>query len=804
MVSALTGSATRVLTAFSIAVGCGALLTASVVVVGGWAGGIDALKSIVPGSSTMKANTAVALGALGGALAAAGIGKRYRPLGNALACLALFIGVLTLAEYAFQWDAGIDQLWFKDIAASPGAAPGRPAVATALMATLLAAALLCTGRPELAREKTVAAVITSMIAWTTLTGYLFGPQALHQVSLFSSVALHTAVLMLLMGIGVLAVDPASGPLRTALARSTGGVICRWLLPPAFLAPQILGWLLSREGVLDFFPAQFDWALYSTVSTFGSAWLILTLARRITAIDAQRSSATEQSQILHDYSLRLRRTAEELRVSEQRYRAVLEDQSDVISRYSSDGTLLVVNDAFCRLVGRPRDSLVGHKWSPMAVPDDLPMIERELARLSPSNPAVTIENRIRTGDGHIRWVQFVNRAFFDESGRLIETQSVGRDVTERKELQDRLLASAREIEDLYDSAPCGYHSLAVDGTYVRINATELSWIGCRRDEVVGKLKPTDFFTEAGRAQFAKSFPEFLRTGRVSGLEFDLVGRNGQSRRVTVSATVVRDAAGVFRMSRGVMFDVTDRQRALEALRTMTEQLEQRVAERTEQLRTLVSDLEAAEDRERRQIARDLHDDLGQTLAAARVRLTSLCSDPRDNVSGPARAVAALIDRANTSTRSLAAQLAPAVLYELGLAPALEWLCEEVGRTFGLQISVHDDGRPKPLSQEVRAILFRGVRELVINVAKHARTASAMIELNRKDDQIVVRVSDTGVGYNAAAQATVPQRGLGLASVRERLSFIGGSLEVQSSRGDGTVVVLSAPLSSNIGTTAEEIA
>jgi PAS domain S-box-containing protein len=384
------------------------------------------------------------------------------------------------------------------------------------------------------------------------------------------------------------------------------------------------------------------------------------------------------------------------------------------------------------------------------------------------------------------------------------QSVGRDVTERKDLQDRLLASSHEIEDLYDSAPCGYHSLAAYGTYVRINATELSWIGCRRDEVVGRLKPTDFFTEDGRAQFKNAFPEYLRTGRVSGLEYDLVGRNGQTRRVSVSATAVRDKAGAFKMSRGVMFDVTDRHRALEALQAMTEQLEQRVAERTEQLRALVFDLEAAEDRERRQIARDLHDDLGQTLAAASVRLAALCNDARDDVGGPARAVAALVEQANASTRSLAAQLAPAVLYELGLTPALEWLCEEVRRTFGLDVGIDDDGHPKPLSQEARAILYRVIRELVINVAKHARTDSATIEVERTHDQIVVRVSDPGVGYDPAALSATPRRGLGLVSVRERLSFIGGKLEVRSSPGYGTVAVLSAPLSLNTEATAEHAA
>ncbi len=493
--------------------------------------------------------------------------------------------------------------------------------------------------------------------------------------------------------------------------------------------------------------------------------------------------------LHNYSQRLQRTAIELRVSEQRYRAVLEDQSDVICRYSTDGTLRFVNDAFCRLVNRPAESLVGSKWNPIAAPEDLPAIEHQLAQPSASNPIVTIEKRIRTGDGRMRWFQFINRAFFDDTGRIMETQSVGRDITERKQLEEQLVASAREVEDLYDSAPCGYHSLASDGTYLRINATELAWIGCQKDEVVGRRKLSDFFTEAGRIQFEKQFADFVRCGGVTGFEYDLVGRDGRTRRVSFSATAVRDEAGRFKMSRGVMFDVTDRHRALEATRSMAEQLELRVAERTEQLRGLASELEAAENRERRQIARDLHDDLGQILAAARVRLAGLCNDARDDVRVAANAVAALIDRANASTRSLAAQLAPAVLYELGLSPALETLCEEIGRTFDLNVTVHDDGESKPLSQEARSILYRATRELLINVAKHARTDSATVEIARADDKIVVRVSDTGVGYEPASGA---RRGLGLVSVRERLSFIGGTAEVRSVPGDGTVAVLTAPL------------
>jgi signal transduction histidine kinase len=240
------------------------------------------------------------------------------------------------------------------------------------------------------------------------------------------------------------------------------------------------------------------------------------------------------------------------------------------------------------------------------------------------------------------------------------------------------------------------------------------------------------------------------------------------------------------------DLARRERAFESKRLAAQELEQRVQERTEQLRSLAADLEAAEDNERRQIARDLHDDLGQTLAAARIRLAALCNDGSGEVRAKANEVGALIDRANIAIRSLAAQLAPAVLHELGLLAALEWLGEEIESTFKLKVSVIDDGEPKPLSQEGRSILYRAVRELLINVAKHAQTDSAVVECDAAQERIVIRVSDCGVGYDVPTVSNRPSRGLGLISVRERLSNIGGTAEVRSKPGEGTVVTLSAAL------------
>ncbi len=120
-----------------------------------------------------------------------------------------------------------------------------------------------------------------------------------------------------------------------------------------------------------------------------------------------------------------------------YRMVVEDLTETICRFLPDGTFTYVNEVFCRLFGRTREELVGRPWRPVVVEEDVTLIERRLQLITPRNPVVVIENRVYDGKGQVRWMQFVNRGFFDARDELLETQSVGRDVTERVKAEQRL-------------------------------------------------------------------------------------------------------------------------------------------------------------------------------------------------------------------------------------------------------------------------------------------------------------------------------------------------------------------------------
>ena len=171
------------------------------------------------------------------------------------------------------------------------------------------------------------------------------------------------------------------------------------------------------------------------------------------------------------------------------------------------------------------------------------------------------------DGVQIWTRSVGAVEFND-GRAARLVGAFQDITERKLLDLQLTAALAEAQDLYDNAPCGYHSLDADGKFLHVNATVLAWLGCSRDELIGKRRMTEFFTREGQALFHQNFGKFQSEGQLEGLEFELSAPQVAPRRVSISATALRDADGHFLMSRTAMFDITESYAAKRALRELT--------------------------------------------------------------------------------------------------------------------------------------------------------------------------------------------------------------------------------------------
>lgn len=230
----------------------------------------------------------------------------------------------------------------------------------------------------------------------------------------------------------------------------------------------------------------------------------------------------------------------------------------------------------------------------------------------------------------------------------------------------------------------------------------------------------------------------------------------------------------------------------AIVAANDRLELQVAERTARLRRLSREVTLAEERERRHIAEDLHDHLGQALAVLKIRLQRLRADAM--LGGHEQALSELVelsDQAIRYTRSLTFELSPPILYELGLGPALEWFGERVAAKHGLQVAVRIHDRT-PLPDDLKVMLWKCARELVHNVIKHAQAGHMTLDLDRRGDQVVLEVADDGRGFDPATLQADRSDHFGLLAIEERLRDDGGGLDIEARPGHGTRVRLHADL------------
>jgi signal transduction histidine kinase len=212
-----------------------------------------------------------------------------------------------------------------------------------------------------------------------------------------------------------------------------------------------------------------------------------------------------------------------------------------------------------------------------------------------------------------------------------------------------------------------------------------------------------------------------------------------------------------------------------------------------LRAMASRLVLTEERERRRVAEGLHDSICQILFVANLKLKMLLKHCGSDCAEELQATADLVNDALTEARSFTYQLSPPVLYQFGLGPALSKLAEQRSAEYGLDIVFEDDEEEKPVSEDVSVLLYRAVRELLMNAYKHAQASSVTVGIGRNEHCVRITVSDNGVGFDPEAISDADETGgYGLFSLRERFLDIGGRFEIVSRPGQGTTATLEAAL------------
>jgi PAS domain S-box-containing protein len=462
----------------------------------------------------------------------------------------------------------------------------------------------------------------------------------------------------------------------------------------------------------------------------------------------------------------------------------------LSMVDAEGAHLDVNPAMCRITGFSREELLGsgmpHLYWP---PEEYDTIQAAFQSVLKGDYS-PIELTFMRKNGERFPVVVTPSVVRGAQGHVLGYMATMKDITESKQVDEALKASEQRFRDIVNTT---------DGIVWEADATTLTFtfVSDQAERLLGypvrewlkpgfwveHLHPDDKIWAPG---YCASYTEGMAP---HDFEYRFIARDGRTVWLHDIVTVVPEE-GAARWLRGIMVDITHRKLVEEKLREMAADLEQMVDQRTKELRTLSAQLTMTEERERRMLAQDLHDNLGQLLAVIKIKLSSLIAG---SLKSPVNQIIRLVDQAEQSARSITLQLSPPLLHTLGFVPALEWLSDEMDRVYGIAVGVHTDICEKRLDDELQTMLYRSARELLINVARHARVKRASLSCMCSEGRLVLVVSDDGRGFDPAGQGDTlsERRSFGLNSIYERIATIGGEMDIDSSPGNGTTISLSVP-------------
>ncbi len=338
----------------------------------------------------------------------------------------------------------------------------------------------------------------------------------------------------------------------------------------------------------------------------------------------------------------------------------------------------------------------------------------------------------------------------------------------QEVNGALRESERRYRDVVETARDVIYTLSTDGTIRSLNPAFETITGWPRTEWIGK--PFAPLVHPADVPRAAQLYQMVLDGKVPPMfELRIVSKSGGAVPGEFMATPLVEDGRIVGLL-GVARDITDRKRAEEALRRLNDALEEEV----------------------KRIAHALHDESGQLLASVHIMLADIARDVPAHVAERVNGARGLLTKIEEQLRQLSHELRPTILDDLGLRPALEFLANGVSGRTGLRISVESTvGRHLP--PQVETVVYRVAQEALTNVTKHAHATSVSVRVSRAGRALRCSIRDDGSGFEpAAVLARRGARGLGLIGIQERLSAIGGRLDIVSSPGNGTELLLSIPI------------
>ncbi|MFZ1803742.1 MAG: PAS domain S-box protein [Nitrospira sp.] len=441
--------------------------------------------------------------------------------------------------------------------------------------------------------------------------------------------------------------------------------------------------------------------------------------------------------------------------------------------------------------KPDDPATFERYIQLLHPEDRETVV--LAIMQAQDPAgddlFSVEHRVLHHDGSVRWVSFRSWTLFDHEGparRPTRTLGAMIDITKRKQAEEALKISERRFASFMDNL----HGFAwikdAQGRYLYVNRLFEESLLKRLDWKEKTAR--ELWSEEIAVQYELNDRK-VRETRVPLHTVEPFVQDGELRHALVSKFPIVDHKGAPVLLGGVAVDITERKQAEEALHRNQLELHQQQV----QLEELTSKLLAAQEHERKRIARDLHDDVSQRLAALVLEVASLEHHSSTVPGELTRALAPLreqLEQLSDDVHTLAYRLHPSLLEHAGLRPAVEEHVHQVSRRTGLPIHLKILDVPDAVPLDQATCLFRVMQESVQNVVKHAQATTVTVQLRGSSKGVGLSVIDNGKGFDSQ-DLRIHQQGLGLSSMEERLRQLHGFFRIQSRSSHGTKVCAWVP-------------
>lgn len=582
---------------------------------------------------------------------------------------------------------------------------------------------------------------------------------------------------------------------------------------------------SSESAIDYFRQYYGEAKetlrpvhYSEVpivtpagrQTYQSGWLIPRVAG-----DAYNGMICILEDITNEKDIR-----KALRESEAKYGELVENVNSIIFRLDLEGHITFINKFGLKYFGFRQDEIICRSVIGTIVPNAAKATRAvgSMLRNIGKSPWRYLNNEFENvrKDGTEVWIAWTNKAILNDRGEITEILCVGNDITDLKH-SERLLKQCRSnlekqvkvrtsqltrtneelhqeieerrwVEEVLRKSEQKYRlvvenaneaiAIIQDGFIKYINPKGSKITGFTKEDLTS-LPFTDLFHPDERDMLRERFLKRLKGDSVPSLyAARIIDREGNIKWLEINSVLITLMGRPATLS--FFSNITERKKAEESVRVYQEQL-----------RSLASELSLAEEKERRRIATDLHDHIGQTLAIAKLKLGALrdqlascgCDDRLSEVRS-------LLEQSIKYTKSLTFELSPPILYELGFEATIEWLGEQVQKQHNITFAFDSDEHSTPLDRNTSILLFQAVRELFMNVVKHSGARHMVASIRREQDNIQVVVGDDGIGFDPER---IEKNTFGFFSIRERLNNFGGDFEIWSRPGHGTKVMLTAPIS-----------